>query len=247
MSFASIVGRPSPGRRNQKRPAMAGGWLVTFADLSAVMVAFFVLMFSMSEVDTDRWNGAVSALDRQFDLRDSAAAARPLAERNINQFDAESGDALGYLERVISGHLDEQAALSGATLSRDGDALVLSLPATLLFAPGEADIDRAGRAALFAVGGVLGRLDNDIEVVGHADPRLIQGAAGFDTNWELSLARAAAVARLLSAAGMRREIRIFGAGSGRFDDIDAGLPVDRRRAEARRVDIVVRARAGGVR
>lgn len=240
----TIVGRPMMS--NRKKPAgQPAQWLVTFADLAAVLVAFFVLMFSMSEVDTDRWNGAVDTLDRQFDLSRDPEKAKPVAERNITQLVAEDGLDLGYLRRIIAGHVAEEPILEGARLRVADGSLIVTLPAGLLFESGGARIGVDGRRTVFLLAGVLGRIRNDIEVIGHADPRPVRDVA-HDTNWELSLARAASVARALNAAGVSRSIRVAGAGAGRFEDINPDLPMARRLELARRVDIVVRDRLGGL-
>lgn len=240
----TIVGRPM--LLGRKKPAgKPAQWLVTFADLAAVLVAFFVLMFSMSEVDTDRWNGAVDALDRQFDLTREADKAKPAAEQNITQLLAEDGLDLGYLRRILAGHVAEQPVLEGARMRVVDGSLIVTLPAGLLFQSGGSRIGADGRRTIFVLAGVLGRIKNDIEVVGHADPRLVRNG-GRDTNWELSLARAASVARALNAAGVGRTIRVAGAGAGRFEEVSPDLPMARRLELARRVDIVVRDRIGGL-
>lgn len=241
----TIIGRPM-ARSGRGSSGDGPQWLITFADLAAVLVAFFVLMFSMSEVDTDRWNGAVDSLDRQFDVTSETERARPTAEVNISQLLATDGLELGYLRRVLAGHIAEQPSLKGAQLRESEDSLVLSLPGSLVFESGGSAIGEDGRKSVAILAGVLGRIENDIEVVGHADPRLV-GDGQYDTNWELSLARAASVARALNAAGISRPIRVVGVGASRFGDIDAKLPEDVRLALARRVDLVVRETTGGLR
>lgn len=245
MTSPSILGRPAAPRRG-KASNDAPQWLLTFADLAAVLVAFFVLMFSMSEVDTDRWNGAVDAFDRQFDLSRDPDKPEPSAALNITQLLAEDGLELGYLRRVLAGHIEREPVLGGAALRIAGDALVITLPAGLLFESGKARLGARGIESVFVLAGVLGRIENNVEVVGHADPRVIREGAR-DTNWELSLARATSVARALNAAGVARDIRVFGAGTGRFAEIDPELPTEERLELARRVDIVVRDRIGGLR
>lgn len=249
MSQTTIIGRPvlqGSDQGSDQGGAKSPQWLITFADLAAVLVAFFVLMFSMSEVDTDRWNGAVDALDRQFDVSHEAENARPTAQLNIRQLLSEDGLELGYLRRILAGHIADQPELSGAGLREVDDSVIVTLPASFLFEKGGARVSTRGQRSIFILAGALGRIDNNIEVIGHADPQLIKGRA-FDTNWELSLARAAAVARALSVNGVSREIRIVGAGASRFDEIDPDLPLERREALARRVDIVVRDRLGALR
>jgi len=244
MSGVTIVGRPVL-QGSKKDSAESPQWLITFADLAAVLVAFFVLMFSMSEVDTDRWNGSVEALDRQFDVSSDPETARPTAQANITQLLARDGLELGYLRRILAGHISDQPVLSGAQLRETDRALVLTMPAALLFESGGATLSRGGQHSLFVLAGALGRIKNDIEVIGHADPRVARGSA-YPTNWELSLARATSTARALNINGVSQSIRIVGAGPSRFSEIDPDLPMRRREALARRVDIVVRDRAGGL-
>lgn len=244
MNGTTIIGRPMAGGGTGKDD-QGPQWLITFADLAAVLVAFFVLMFSMSEVDTDRWNGAVDSLDRQFDVSQEPESARPAAQENITQLLARDGLDLGYLRRILAGQIAEQAVLAGAELKETEATLTLTLPAGLLFESGGAILSRQGARSLFVLAGVLGRIENDIEVIGHADPRRAENTR-YDTNWELSLARAAAAARALNANGVSRPIRVVGAGSSRFSEVDPALPEQRRLALARRVDIVVRDRAGGL-
>ena len=159
---------------------------------------------------------------------------------------AEEGLDLGYLRRILAGHVAAEPILEGARMRIDDGSLIVTLPAGLLFESGGSRIGADGRRSVFVLAGVLGRIKNDIEVIGHADPRLVRDG-GHDTNWELSLARAASVARALNAAGVSRPIRVAGAGAGRFGDINPELPEARRLEMARRVDIVVRDRLGGLR
>lgn len=245
MTGTTIIGRPirQPGAA---KSAQSPQWLITFADLAAVLVAFFVLMFSMSEVDTDRWNGAVDSLDRQFDVNADAQRAKPVAQLNITQLLEDGGLDLGYLRRILAGHIADQPELAGAGLREVDDSVIVSLPAALLFGSGGARISKRGERSLFILAGALDRIENNIEVIGHADPNRIRRGA-YDTNWELSLARASAVARALSINGISREIRVVGAGASRFDEIDPDLPRAEREAMARRVDIVVRDRLGALR
>lgn len=245
MSQTTIIGRPVL-KGGSQGGAKSPQWLITFADLAAVLVAFFVLMFSMSEVDTDRWNGAVDALDRQFDVRHEEESAKPTAPLNITQLLTENGLDLGYLRRILAGHIADQPELAGAGLREVDDSVIVTLPASSLFETGGAVVSPRGQRSIFILAGALGRIENNIEVIGHADPQPIKRGA-FDTNWELSLARAAAVARALNVNGVSREIRVVGAGASRFSEIDSGLPMQQREALARRVDVIIRDRRGALR
>ncbi|MCD8562735.1 MAG: OmpA family protein [Alphaproteobacteria bacterium] len=122
-----------------------------------------------------------------------------------------------------------------------GDGLIVSMPDSLLFAPGQAHVMDEGRKALYAVGEALVKMRNAIEIVGHADPRPIEteGADSYANNWDLSLARAADVASILKSTGYGKPVIIRGMASARYDELPPALEETKRLDLSRRVDIVI--------
>lgn len=222
---------------------LSPSWLLTLTDLSALMVAFFALMFSMGEIDLKRWQTTEVAIDAALDRIADGDTSRDRVWRNIETLDTADGLDLDYLANVVAEQIDEIPALSGARISRDSQRLVITLPQTLLFDSGGAKLLPGGSDAVFALSGALEALSNEVEIVGHTDPQPVSGTR-WPSNWELSLTRAAVVAHELRQAGYGKPIRIAGAGSGRFDAVNPRLPLAVRHALARRVEIVVRRSAG---
>ena len=138
----------------------------------------------------------------------------------------------------------EDEVLAHSRIIRLEDRLVIALPGDLLFAPARADLSEKARQAVFNLGGVLRNIGNQIGIDGHTDPVSVTGGA-YTSNWELSLARAAAVADALRRSGYTEDIVVYGFADSRFSQLP-DLPVDQRRALGRRVDIVVLPNAGGV-
>ena len=60
-------------RRNYSK-----GWMITFADLLSLMLAFFVLLFAMSKVEVDSWKALVDSLSNR--LNPLSEWTRPLLE-----------------------------------------------------------------------------------------------------------------------------------------------------------------------
>jgi chemotaxis protein MotB len=218
-------------------------WLLTFADLAALMVAFFALMFSMGDVDADRWNATEAAIEAALDSAQFGETARDHNWRNIDSVDVAKGLPLDYLVRVVAQQVGEVASLASADIHADGDRLVISLPQSLIFEPDGARLAPGGGQAIAALTGIVGPLANDVEIVGHTDPLPVPPGR-WPSNWELSLTRAAVVAHELRRAGYAKPVRISGAGAGRFEQIDPQLPPATRYAAARRVDVVIRYSAG---
>ena len=49
-------------------------WMITFADLTALMLTFFVLLFSMSKVETSTWEAIVDSLKHELNPSKSGQA-----------------------------------------------------------------------------------------------------------------------------------------------------------------------------
>jgi chemotaxis protein MotB len=83
----------------------------------------------------------------------------------------------------------------------------------------------------------LAQLPNTVEIVGHADPSLVDNNGRFGSNWHLSLARAQAVAVALADNGYNAHVDVHGRGSSDLGLLPKNLPDDVRNQKARRVDI----------
>jgi len=217
-------------------------WLITLGDLLCLLLTFFALLFSMSAVETGKWKALTHAFTRQAEQPLASDAAGESAPRDMGGIQVEPGLDLGYLGTVLEAQGKSNMLLRNAVIYLAGERLVLSLPGDLLFAPGSAAFESKGAAALFDLAGVLRNIANEIEVVGHTDPTPI--ANTYPSNWDLSLARAVAVAGELNRAGFTRDIAAFGVADAHFSELPETLPRPRRLALARRVDIVLTPREG---
>ncbi|HLI13171.1 MAG TPA: flagellar motor protein MotB [Alphaproteobacteria bacterium] len=232
----------SDGSEGMEEGDVAGAnWLLSMADLVSLLLAFFIMMFAMSHLEADKWRRLTqivsSAIPAVAEM--SAPVARMPAPQALPGARGGLGVDLGYLDAVLAEKFAHDPMLRDAVLERGADGLVIALPGELLFAPGAAEPSPDAAAALMRLGGMLGNIANGIEVRGYADPTPIHTTA-FPSNWELSLARAVAVASALGQAGRARGILALGQADARFGDLSAALPEAARQRLARRVDVVVR-------
>lgn len=212
-------------------------WLITFADLFCVLLAFFALLFSMSAVETGKWKKLTQAFSHNSERAMSTDSPSDAKARDAGGVKSQPALDLGYLGTVLEAQGKTNVLLQSATIYLAGDRLVISLPADLLFAAGSAAFDARGMSALFDLAGVLRNVANDVEVVGHSDPT--PSGSGFSSNWDLSLARAVAVAGELKRAGFARDVAAFGVADSHFAELPDDLPLARRLELARRVDILL--------
>ena len=221
--------------RMESKQSMA--WLITFTDLVSLMLTFFVLLFSMSTIRTDHWNSVIDALSQSLNPSSAKAHLSATSDFNIATLFRKRAINLDYLTSVLQDASTKDELLSNNHLMRLDDRLVVALPGDLLFEPGKSVLTEQAKRALFNLGGVLRNIGNQIGIYGHTDPSPPAGTA-YDSNWELSVARAAAVANALRRSGYTEDIVAFGYASSRFSELPE-MATAERLALARRVDIVI--------
>lgn len=223
-------------------------WMVTFADLVILMLTFFVLLFSMTSMKTETWEAVSTAFSRTLQLD----PAQPVNEQSVTP------------QHCLAPRSDRhEPELPGGRAGRDTGRRSTAPPRAYRNGwrsagpchPGRCSFhharrprrrvaDRAGEASLAQLGGVLASLRNRVAVAGHAAPDETgqgptAGMVGHTSGWELSMARAAAVADALDRAGLARPAEILGHGATQAGRLPPELTEDERAAFQRRVDIVI--------
>ncbi len=213
-------------------------WLIIFSDLLALLLTFFVLLFSMSSVQISKWEAVVESLSEN--LNPSRAQIQDVDWQNIEAAMVPQKEALSleYLKKIFVDKLQYDMILRRSSVSILDDRLVITLPADLIFESGQSNFSGDAYKSMQELGAALQSIQNKITVVGHTDMEPTSGRF-YPTNWELSLVRAISVAQLIEQAGYTQNIEIFGNGASRFDELDENIPLNERYLLARRVDIII--------
>jgi len=219
--------------REKENPNKAPMWMVGFTDLTTILLAFFILLFSTAQPKQD-WNQASQSLRSSFggdkhaiELRGEAGDGQ--AEKTWKSEDNNPGLNLDYLYSIVKKYIASEPALKSVSLSKQGDAVILSFDEELGFSSGQSEISIEGRALLNKLAPLLISLPNHLEVMGHADSNPVQSDTRYNSNWQLSLMRAINVAEALTDAGYDQKIEKRGRGTA-----ESG---EKENAAARRVDL----------
>lgn len=190
------------------------GWMITLADLMALMLTFFVLLFSMQRIETGRWSSLREALEMSFDGKASKPAVlTPEEAPSRAGRDPASASATAYYASVLR---DNLASLGpGLQVSATGSTVMIGLPDSILVSAPGADGEET--AAVNALAEQLQRLGRDITLLGIARAR--DDARNAAIRWEQALALAVSLSRRLRAAGVARDMRT---GANGPDNILAG-------------------------
>jgi chemotaxis protein MotB len=146
-------------------------------------------------------------------------------------------DDLETIRRDLSQRLSNQVAQHTVAIKMGRDGLVISLREAGFFESGSARTRPETMTTLKQVAAALGRTPYDLRVEGHTDNIPIH-TAEFDSNWELSSARATGIARSLLELHAISADRISAAGYAEFHPVDSNATAEGR-ANNRRIDLVV--------
>lgn len=236
-------------RRPHYRPSH-DRWLISYADYVTLLLALFVVLYAMSTVDMERIQSVVSGMRTAF--VDTSAAPSEIAAVLHSPGRSPKGDATGAQEdasdvsyvllrdRLEAMPVNRKGTDSGATgmrIHRSDRGLVISLAAKDFFHPGETQLLREALDLLSAIGSVLALSALPVRIEGHTDNTPIH-TSRFPSNWELSTARASAVARHLIQNLQISPHRIGASGYAGYHPI-APNDTPENRALNRRIDIVV--------
>lgn len=144
------------------------------------------------------------------------------------------GAAVGqYMDRQQR-ELEAELSGTGVGVARQGDNLILRMPADVTFASNQSSVNARSFATLDDVAAVLNRYDQSIiDIVGHADS---DGTDEYNLN--LSRERAASVARYLVSRNVLAD-RLYVDGRGESAPIASNATAEGK-AQNRRVEILIR-------
>jgi chemotaxis protein MotB len=235
-------------------------WLVSYADFITLLFAFFVVMYSIANQDKAKIKQITEAIERTFrgpstmmdmgsgkeinilsnpsDVR-GQVLDNPAGRTNARpEPSPELEDITKRIEESLSYQLQTTDLKDTIRLIHDDRGLVIRFSANKLFRPGSDAVEKQYLPLLDKIGQIIAPSDRVIRVEGHTDDSALPKDGKFDTNWELSAARAIWIVRYLRARFEIPTSRLSAAG---FAD---GQPVAKNdteegRAMNRRVEIVV--------
>ena len=240
-------------------------WAIPYGDLLTLLLAFFVVMYSISSVNAGKYRVLSNSLYAAF-----RGQPRSLTPIQIGRTQIGPGTIPGavpgthlvptripkhppeapldaarapvhdpFLGRIARGVDSAMGALMHRHLvmmHREAGMIEVQFSTDLLFPSGSAHPSPSAVAAITHLAGVLQRYPNPVRVEGFTDNVPIR-TVQFASNWELSAARAGSVVHILSAHGVApSRLAVIGFGAQR--PIASNQTASGRKAN-RRVVVVI--------
>jgi len=240
-------------------------WLVSYADFITLLFAFFVVLYAFAKADQKKQSQVSVAIDSAFqslsvlpadigrvanwsrvrsgNTQSAKALVSPsgvvMKEQILSP--AQVASDLEQIRRELQNVLADPIARHTVSVQMQRDGLVISLREAGFFNSGSASPRLETLPTLRKIGDSLSRTPYDVRIEGHTDNVPIHNLE-FDSNWELSSARATHIARLFLEMHSVAPQRLSAAGYAEFHPLASNETAEGR-AENRRVDLIVMPRS----
>ena len=224
-------------------------WLVSYADFVTLLFGFFVVLYAFARTDQKKQAQVSQAIDSAFKSMGAFSNSNQSAgtQDGSQQAHAAMGEDvltplqvksdLNRIRQDLALTLAKQINSHAVSLEMGRDGLVISLREAGFFDSGSATPKAEALPTLRQIAERLSATPYDLRIEGHTDNVPVHNAE-FDSNWELSAARATHIARLFLEMKALPPDRMSAAGYAEFHPV-ASNDTAEGRAENRRVDLVV--------
>lgn len=229
-----------------KREIKTDGWLATYADTVTLLLTFFVLLYSFSTVNAQKFQQIATAMQSTFtgkgdtsilEFNASSGDVPIVGKPHITAEDAQENENLEILEDVLT-YIKEKNLEEDVQVYNDVRGINIQMKDSVLFDTGKAELRPESKTVLDKISDLIAKVDNDIIIEGHTDNVPIN-KPGMPNNWYLSSDRALSVLDyFLQNKDISNPGRLSPQGCGEYKPI-APNDTDENRAKNRRVNIIV--------
>ena len=242
-------------------------WLVSYADFITLLFAFFVVLYSSSQVDKRKVGKlamAITVAFQQMGVFETSNTKMPLSQteavpfqdvqiienvvrtEDMQRFVQPTNGALGNavtpgqlsdIQKELEQALEPEIKRHVVELNSRHEGLIISLRELGFFESGSATLSRSSKDSIDRLAGVLKNRGEMLRIEGHTDNVPIH-TAQFKSNFELSTARATELIKVFILEYHFSPSRLAAAGYAEYHPVDTNETAEGR-SHNRRVDIVV--------
>lgn len=226
----------------------SGDWLNTYADMVTLLLTFFILLFSMSSLDANKFNMLVTAFASEGDSS-NVIVIRGETEGKEQKGGTVSGDQaesetlnMDAIAKALQEYIEEQQLQNSVEVSQGDGYVFIRFMDDMLFEPNSAILKPKDKEILNFVGMGIKSIQadaNSINIVGHT------AAIPDDPNYavsdrKLSTDRANAVLMYFEDDIGIDPTKMFATGMGKWQPLaGADNSTEQGRAKNRRVEILI--------
>ncbi|MCX7610595.1 MAG: OmpA family protein [Ignavibacterium sp.] len=204
-------------------------YLITYADLITLLLGLFILLYTASNLDIQKYEKMLGAFSDVFGTSAKINISNPQEPLILTPIDR--------LKIEMNQLISESEFSNSIRMEENERGIVIHILENIVFTPGSAELKNTSKIVLHRIANIIKKLPNDIRVEGHTDNIPINTPT-FPSNWHLSVARALNTAYyLINNEGVPPD-RVSIVGNAEYKPIESNETAYGR-ALNRRVDIVI--------
>ncbi len=208
-------------RQEDEPEAGAPEWMVTYGDMMTLLMTFFVLIVSFSEVKEEKLMQAISsfrqALGGRFESPHLPLGDMPSTRPEIQPNPSEGGKDIASVDAY------ESIKGPDVRVENVNEGTKITLGGKISFDEGRAELKPPAEKKLLAVADIIRGLPNKVDIRGHTSTMPLPEGSPFKDLMELSYARARAIRDFLIERGHIREDRVRVSAAGTSENIGSNL------------------------
>lgn len=221
-------------------------WLATYSDTITLLLTFFVLLYSMATLDSQKMRQMAQA----FQVVMSGQKADSIMEYDLYDGQVPLIGGESPIEETIDGNevqesmyfqvkkfVEEYDLSEVVDIINSERGIVIQLRDNILFETSSSSLRSDSKVVLDKISTLIGALPNNIIIEGHTDNRPIN-TSKFPSNWELSVDRAVNVVRYFVENKGLTASRFSASGYGEFQPV-APNDTAENMSRNRRVNILI--------
>lgn len=184
-------------------------WLTTLSDMSMLLMSFFIMLFSMSSLDAQKFSESLSSVKKALGGTSKATMSGPVTSREMSTLVEQARlkqRILGEQRRVYDqfrSYVSSRGLEGVAAATLEAGKITISLPSGVLFSKDSVELSQEGKARLKALFDFLIRAPGErINIRGFTDDAPPGPGSRFRDNWEVSSLRAVSVLRYMLSLGL---------------------------------------------
>lgn len=223
-------------KKKKKDDINTNAWMDTYADTITLLLTFFILLYSISSVDAEKLKLLSEALKDSLQGKAKIEELQNIEDLTVD-INKEEKDEKEDLAEKLNKIIKDKHLTDVVKIREEERGIVLQLDETILFDSGKANLKVNSEKVLGTITTILKETPNDILIEGHTDDVPMYNEE-FESNWELSTARAVSVVKYFVQSKKLDPIRFSVKGYGEYKPLVENDSSENK-AINRRVDILI--------
>ncbi|MCB2290553.1 flagellar motor protein MotB [Clostridium sp. CS001] len=218
-------------------------WLATYGDLVTLLMCFFVLLYSMAVIDEGKAKQAISSLNKMGILSQQGDINSSLSDSILEgtAIISEEQQQMDSIHSEVKKIIEQKNLQNEVEVINEAKGVLIRFKDDVIYDVGSADLKPGAKVILAQISDVLKKYNKNIRVEGHSDNLPIQSGK-YESNWELSSARAISVVKFLTSElpldKRIKEQSFEVSGYGEFKPIVPN-DTDQNRQKNRRIEMLI--------